>query len=53
MGETTKVGVFGAAGRMGATVCRAVDEHPELELVVAVDPGAAGLPLREATGVDV
>ena len=33
-----RVGVFGAAGRMGATVCAAVTADPELELVAAVDP---------------
>ena len=33
-----RVGVFGAAGRMGAEVCRAVAAEPELELVAAVDP---------------
>ena len=33
-----RVGVFGAAGRMGATVCQAVPDDPELELVAAVDP---------------
>ena len=27
---------------MGATVCRAVNEAPDMELVAAVDPGAAG-----------
>lgn len=32
-----KVGVFGAAGRMGSTVCEAVDADPELELVARVD----------------
>jgi len=47
------VGVFGAAGRMGATVCRAVVDDPDLELVAAVDPGAAGQPLRDVAGVDV
>jgi len=46
------VGVFGAAGRMGATVCRAVADDPDLELVAAVDPGAAGEPLRAVAGVD-
>ncbi|MGN6694064.1 MAG: hypothetical protein ACTHN0_07795, partial [Aquihabitans sp.] len=46
------VGVFGAAGRMGSTVCRAVAADPELELIAAVDPGAAGVPVGEATGVD-
>jgi 4-hydroxy-tetrahydrodipicolinate reductase len=32
-----RVGVFGAGGRMGAEVCRAVAGDPELELVAAVD----------------
>lgn len=47
------VGVFGAAGRMGATVCAAVDADPDLALVAAVDPGAAGRPLAEVAAVDV
>jgi 4-hydroxy-tetrahydrodipicolinate reductase len=33
----TKVGVLGAAGRMGATVCGAVEEDPDLELVARID----------------
>lgn len=37
-----RVGVFGAAGRMGATICDAVTEAPDLELVAAVDPFGAG-----------
>ena len=37
-GGVVRVGVFGAAGRMGAEVCRAVAADPELELVAAVDP---------------
>jgi 4-hydroxy-tetrahydrodipicolinate reductase len=37
-----RVGVCGAGGRMGSTVCRTVATDPELELVAAVDPGAAG-----------
>ena len=37
-----RVGVFGAGGRMGATVCQAVVDDPELELVAAVDPYHAG-----------
>jgi len=32
-----KVGVLGAAGRMGSTVCAAVEADPELELVARVD----------------
>jgi 4-hydroxy-tetrahydrodipicolinate reductase len=47
------VGVFGAAGKMGATVCRAVAADPELELTAAVDPGAAGEKLRAVAGVDL
>jgi 4-hydroxy-tetrahydrodipicolinate reductase len=46
------VGVFGAAGRMGRTVCKAVCEDPELDLVAAVDPHHQGLDLRSVTGVD-
>ena len=42
-----RVGVFGAAGRMGATVCQAVLGDPGLELVAAVDPLHAGLDLRQ------
>lgn len=37
-----RVGVFGAGGRMGATVCGAVLDAPDLELVAAVDPACAG-----------
>jgi 4-hydroxy-tetrahydrodipicolinate reductase len=33
-----RVGVFGAAGRMGSTVRQAVEEAGDLELVAAVDP---------------
>jgi 4-hydroxy-tetrahydrodipicolinate reductase len=46
-----RVGVFGAAGRMGTTVCRAVLDDPELELVAAVDPLHAGIDLRQL-GID-
>jgi 4-hydroxy-tetrahydrodipicolinate reductase len=35
---------------MGATVCTAVRNHPELELVAAVDPAAAG---REVEGIEI
>lgn len=52
-----RVGVFGAGGRMGATVCAAVGADPELELVAAVDPYHAGIDLRQlgvaASGVQV
>ncbi len=37
-----RVGVSGAGGRMGATVCRAVALDPDLELLAAVDPSAVG-----------
>lgn len=47
-----RVGVFGAGGRMGRTVCAAVAGDPDLELVAAVDPQHAGLDLRQVTGVD-
>ena len=47
-----RVGVFGAGGRMGATVCAAVAGDPDLELVAAVDPYHLGLDLRQVTGVD-
>ncbi len=42
-----RVGVFGAGGRMGATVCAAVHEDPQLELVAAVDPHHAGIDLDQ------
>ena len=48
-----KVGVFGASGRMGATVCGMVVGDPDLELVAAVDPHHAGLDLRQALGINV
>jgi len=43
----TRVGVFGAGGRMGSTVCKAVCDDSELELVAAVDPLRAGFPLAD------
>ena len=53
-----RVGVFGAGGRMGSTVCRAVVDDPDLELVAAVDPHHRGIDLRQligpgATGVQI
>jgi 4-hydroxy-tetrahydrodipicolinate reductase len=48
-----RVGVFGAGGRMGSTVCRAVADDPELDLVAAVDPFHAGIDLRQVTGLDL
>jgi len=43
----TRVGVFGAGGRMGRTVCSAVVAEPTLELVAAVDPYHAGIDLQQ------
>jgi 4-hydroxy-tetrahydrodipicolinate reductase len=40
--EKIRIGVVGAGGRMGATVCDAVAADPQLELVAAVDPAHAG-----------
>ncbi len=37
-----RVGVVGAAGRMGREICRAVTADPGLELAAAVDPSHAG-----------
>jgi 4-hydroxy-tetrahydrodipicolinate reductase len=48
-----RVGVFGAGGRMGATVCQAVASDPELQLVAAVDILHEGLDVRTVTGADV
>ena len=40
MSERIRVAVLGAAGRMGQTVVRAVQEAPDLELVAALDADA-------------
>ncbi|HEV3227400.1 MAG TPA: 4-hydroxy-tetrahydrodipicolinate reductase [Acidimicrobiales bacterium] len=37
-----RVGVFGAGGRMGLTVCSAVAGDPGLELAAAIDPAHTG-----------
>ena len=50
---TIRVGVFGAAGRMGRTVCGAVADDPDTELVAAVDPFHEGLDVHAVTGVDM
>ncbi len=50
--DRIRVGVIGAGGRMGSTVCQAVVDDPALELVAAVDPHYRGIDLRTATGVD-
>lgn len=49
--ERIRVGVFGAGGRMGSTVCAAVDGDDSMELVAAVDPHHAGLELSRVAGV--
>jgi 4-hydroxy-tetrahydrodipicolinate reductase len=51
-GDRIRVGVNGAAGRMGATVCQAVAGDPALELVAAVDPHHVGIDLRQVARVD-
>jgi 4-hydroxy-tetrahydrodipicolinate reductase len=48
-----RVGVFGAGGKMGSTVCRAIAADPDLELVAAVDPHHDGIDLRQVTGVEL
>ncbi len=45
-----RVGVVGAGGRMGATVCDAVVADPQLVLVAAVDPMHAG---KECHGLTI
>jgi 4-hydroxy-tetrahydrodipicolinate reductase len=47
-----RVGVLGAGGRMGRTVCSAVWGDPGCELVAAVDPAHAGRALRALTGIE-
>lgn len=50
---TIRVGVLGAAGRMGAEVCRAVAEADGLELIAAADsPDAAGQSVSDVAGVE-
>ena len=48
--STTTVAVIGAGGRMGATVCRAVEEADDLELVGRFDVGDD---LGDLAGADV
>src|ERR1041385_8952255 len=45
--DRIRVVVMGAAGRMGATVCRAVLDAPDMELVAVVDPPHEGQPLDD------
>jgi 4-hydroxy-tetrahydrodipicolinate reductase len=46
-----RVGVIGAAGRMGSTVCAAVVASDGLELVAAVDPSRVGAPAGPAVDI--
>ncbi|MFV1990526.1 MAG: 4-hydroxy-tetrahydrodipicolinate reductase [Acidimicrobiales bacterium] len=46
-----QIGVLGASGRMGRTVCEAVIDDADLDLVAAVDPLNVGLDLRQVTGL--
>ena len=45
-----RVGVLGAAGRMGQLVCRAVADDPDLALVAAIDPAGGGAPIGRMVG---
>ena len=45
--DTIRVAVLGAAGRMGAAVCRAVLDAPDMELVAVIDPPHEGRPLDD------
>jgi 4-hydroxy-tetrahydrodipicolinate reductase len=47
-GITMRVAVFGAKGRMGEEVCRAVEASADLELVAAVDAGEDRSPAADA-----
>jgi len=49
---TLRVGVFGAGGRMGSTVCQAVWQDRELELAAVVDPYHSGIDLRQICKID-
>ena len=50
--ERIRVGVFGAGGRMGVTVCQAVASDDRLELVAAVDPFHAGLDIGQVAKIE-
>ena len=53
MTATIKVAVLGAAGRMGTTVCAAVEAAPDLELVARLDAGDDVPAELAASGADV
>jgi 4-hydroxy-tetrahydrodipicolinate reductase len=42
----TRVGLFGADGKMGRLVGAAIQDDPDLDLVAAVDPTSAGTTIR-------
>lgn len=50
---TIRVGVLGAAGKMGTTVCEAVEDAEGLELVAQVDPPSGLSGLDALDGCDV
>ena len=47
-----RVGVLGAAGRMGRTTCDAVAAAPDLDLVAVADPTAVGDEVAGCTVLD-
>ena len=51
--QTVKVAVLGAAGRMGAQVCAAVEGAADLELVAALDAGDDLAAALASSGADV
>ncbi|MFB0902024.1 MAG: 4-hydroxy-tetrahydrodipicolinate reductase [Acidimicrobiales bacterium] len=53
MNEMIKVGVLGAAGRMGKSVCAAVEADPALTLFAAFDPNGAGAITAQGIAIQV
>jgi 4-hydroxy-tetrahydrodipicolinate reductase len=53
LSPTVRVGVIGAAGRMGTTVCGALMAARDLELVAAVDPAAPGRQVGNGVAIEV
>lgn len=51
--QTIKVAVLGAAGRMGRSVCAAVADAPDLELVARIDVGDDLVSALAQAGADV
>ncbi|MGH2723241.1 MAG: 4-hydroxy-tetrahydrodipicolinate reductase [Actinomycetota bacterium] len=45
-----RVAVFGACGKMGRILCGAIEDDPELDLVVAIDPSRSGTSLAGVLG---